>query len=343
MTSSTLLRRAGLPAVAVAAAVSLLTACGAAGPADDASDDGATQGGSAEGFPRTVEHAMGSTEIPDAPERVLPLDSTYVDATLALGGNVVGFTTFSEDTQELPGYLVDSDWNTGAYDEAVPVGLLWDISPELIAQTEPNLILSAEVRHGDGYDQLSEVAPTVMSETTGATWKDNLRLTAESLGAEDEAEALITEFEERAAAIGEAIVEAEGGEAPTVSIVRFAGDAEGVRLYTRNSYIGVILDDLGLPSGEGTSTNADDIVTYHSQERLLDLDADRIFVAAYDDDGADGVAEQQEEYSNSPLWGELEGDKSEVDDAHWISGVGLIAAHAVLDDMAEVFGVDPQR
>ncbi|WP_262391299.1 iron-siderophore ABC transporter substrate-binding protein [Nocardiopsis sp. CNR-923] len=286
---------------------------------------------------------MGSTEIPDAPERVLPLDSTYVDATLALGGDVVGFTTFSEDAQELPGYLVDSDWNTGSHDQAVPVGLLWDISPELVAQTQPDLILSAEVRHGDGYDQLSEVAPTVMSETTGATWKDNLRLTAESLGAEEEAEALITEFEERAAAIGEAIVEAEGGEAPTVSIVRFAGDAEGVRLYTRNSYIGVILDDLGLPSGEGTSTGAEDIVTYHSQERLLDLDADRIFVAAYDDDGADGVAEQQEEYSNSPLWGELEGDKSEVDDAHWISGVGLIAAHAVLDDMAEIFGVDPQR
>ncbi|MFV2196637.1 ABC transporter substrate-binding protein [Nocardiopsis sp. LOL_012] len=340
MTPSAPLRRAGLSAAAAAAALGLLTACGSTGPVNDSDSYGTD---TAEGFPRTVTHAMGDTEIPAAPERVLPLDATFVDATLALGGDVVGFTTFAEDVEALPGYLVDSELNTGTHDEAVPVGLLWDTSPELIAQTEPDLILSAEVRHGDGYDQLSEVAPTVMSETTGATWKENLLLTGTALDAEEEAEALITGFEERAAAIGAAITEAEGGEAPTVSIVRFAGDAEGVRLYTRNSYIGVILDDLGLPSGEGTSTDAEEIVTYHSQERLLDLDADRIFVAAYDDGGEDGVAEQREEYSGSPLWSELEGEKTEVDDAYWISGVGLIAAHAVLDDIAETFGVDPQR
>ncbi len=240
-------RRSGMAALAAVSSLALLTACGAAGPGEDA--DGG-DGGTAEGFPLTVDHALGSTEIPAAPERVLPLDSTYVDATLALGGNVVGYTQIAENQDGLPEYLVESDWNTGGADGAESVGLLWEMSPELVAQTRPDLILSAEVRHGDAYDQLTEVAPTVMSEDTGVSWKDNLRLTGEAMGQAEEAERLITEFEDRAAAIGEEITEAHDGGAPTVSVVRFAGDAEGVRLYTRNSYIGVILDDLGLPASE---------------------------------------------------------------------------------------------
>ncbi|MFE1166785.1 ABC transporter substrate-binding protein [Nocardiopsis sp. NPDC058789] len=336
-------RRPGLAALAAVSSLALLTACGAAGPGEDADGgDGSGDGGSAEGFPLTVDHAMGSTEIPAAPERVLPLDFTYVDATLALGGNVVGYTQIAENQDGLPEYLFESDWNTGDADGAESVGLLWEISPELVAQTRPDLILSAEVRHGDGYDQLAEVAPTVMSEDTGVSWKDNLRLTGAALGQSEEAERLITEFEDRAAAIGEEIAETHDGGAPTVSVVRFAGDAEGVRLYTRNSYVGVILDDLGLPAGEHTETDSEEIATYHSPERLLDLEADRILVATYDD-GAGEVDESKDDYVTNPLWDQLEGEKTDVDDDYWMSGVGLISAHAVLDDVAEVFDVDPRN
>ena len=331
--------RPALSVFTAAVSITALAACGAGGP--QGNPDAVNE--PADGYPRTVEHFLGSTEITAAPERVLPLDAAYVDSTLALGGNVVGFTTFAEDVTELPDYLVNSDWNTGTFDEAAPVGLLWEVDPEAVAAASPDLILSAQVRHGDGYAQLSEVAPTVMSETTGATWKENLVLTGAALDAEEEAERLISEFEERAAALGEEIAEANGGEAPTVSAVRFAGDADGVRLYTPRSYIGVILEDVGLEPGPGVDTESEEIVTYHSQERLLDLDADHLFVATYDDGGADGVQESKEEYLAAPLWGELTGEITEVNDEYWISGVGLIAAHAVLDDLAEMFGVDPQR
>jgi iron complex transport system substrate-binding protein len=340
MTTLPSLRRAGLP-LTLAASLALVTACGASGPSEEAPSSGDGQE-TAEGFPLTVEHAMGETEIPSAPQRVLPLDFTYVDATLALGGNVVGFTQIAESQDALPEYLLESDWNAGSAEEAESVGLLWEISPELVAQTEPDLILSAEVRHGDGYGQLTEVAPTVMSETTGVTWKENLLLAAEAMGASEEAERLLAEYEERAAAIGEEIAASSDGEPPTVSVVRFAGDADGVRLYTRNSYIGVIMDDLGLPASEGTDTGSEEIATYHSPERLLDLEAEQILVATYDD-GSGVVDEDKERYTANPLWGELEGEKTDVDDAYWMSGVGLISAHAVLDDVAEIFEVDPQR
>ncbi|GAA1071516.1 ABC transporter substrate-binding protein [Nocardiopsis metallicus] len=339
MTTLALPRRSGLAALAAASSLALLTACGASGPDGGGTDNGRE---ASEGFPLTVEHAMGETEIPTEPERVLPLDFTYVDAALALGGNVVGYTQIAENQDALPEYLFESGWNTGDASGAESVGLLWEISPELVAQAEPDLILSAEVRHGDGYEQLTEVAPTVMSVDTGASWKENLLLTGEAMGQAEEAERLLTEFEDRAAAIGEEISEAHGGELPTVSVVRFAGDAEGVRLYTRNSYIGVVLDDLGLPASEHTETGSTEIATYHSPERLLDLDADQILVATYDD-GAGEVDEAKDDYVTNPLWDQLEGEKTEVDDAYWMSGVGLISAHAVLDDIAEIFGVAPQR
>ncbi|MBR8740869.1 iron-siderophore ABC transporter substrate-binding protein [Nocardiopsis sp. MG754419] len=329
--------RTGLTALAAASTL-LLAACGASGPDTETTDDGSA----GEGFPLTVEHALGSTEVPAAPARILPLDFTYVDATLALGGTVVGYTQVAENQDALPAYLSESDWNTGDASEATSVGLLWEISPELVAQVEPDLILSAKVRHGDGYDQLSEVAPTVMSTDTGDSWKENLLLTGEAMGQVEEAERLVTEFEERAAAIGEEIAAADDGDPPSVSVVRFAGDAEGVRLYSRHSYIGVILDDVGLPASENTDTETEEIATYHSPERLLDLDAEHILVATYDD-GEGEVDEAKEQYVTNPLWEQLEGEKTEVDDDHWMSGVGLISAHRVLDDIAATFEVDPRR
>ena len=88
---------------------------------------------------------------------------------------------------------------------------------------KPDLIVSAKVRHEALYDKLSKIAPTVFSETTGAIWKDNVRLVGQALGKEELAETRIKEYEERAGRIGTAIKEKEG-KLPTISVVRFAGE-----------------------------------------------------------------------------------------------------------------------
>ncbi|PRY02167.1 ABC transporter substrate-binding protein [Allonocardiopsis opalescens] len=325
-------RRIGLGLAAVTVSVALVSACG--GGAEGTDPASVTPG--PDGFPRVVEHAMGETVIETAPERVLALDATYVDAALALEATLVGYTTFVAEDEPLPAYFGEAAETYAA--DARPVGLLTQADPELVEQTDPDLILSARVRDEQGYDQFSAIAPTVYSEETGATWKENLLLAGEALGREEQAQRLVSDFEARAQAIGDAIREQEGG-APTVSIVRFAGDADGVRLYSRNSYIGVILDDLGLPAPEGQA-ETEDIVTYHSPERILDLDAEHIFVATYAD-GTGEVEADRERYTSSPLWDQLQGVQHEVDDAYWISGVGVIAANRVLDDIAAEFGVDP--
>src|SRR3546814_19151293 len=55
-------------------------------PASEQTDESATE----EAGPRTVEHAMGSTEVPAEPERVVVLDSSFLDASLRSAERRVG-------------------------------------------------------------------------------------------------------------------------------------------------------------------------------------------------------------------------------------------------------------
>ncbi|MEV4171168.1 iron-siderophore ABC transporter substrate-binding protein [Nonomuraea sp. NPDC049709] len=305
-----------------------LAACGSAEPADEAAPSA-----SAAPF-RTVKHAMGETVIPAQPKRVVALDQSFVDAVLTLETPVVGYTTYRSIDTKLPDYLGTVAQQYGK--EATPVGTLEQPSLEKIMALKPDLIVSAKVRHEALYDKLTKIAPTVFSETTGAIWKENLRLMGQALGKEDLADTRIKAFEERAGKIGTAIKEKDG-ELPTISIVRFAGEPT-TRLYVENSYSGVVMKDVGFPRPEGQPTKQDAIAVDVSQERIADLDADHIFVATYPDPASEGP---KEKFVGNPLWGTLKGEKHEVSDLTWMSAVGIQGAHAILDDVAELFGVDP--
>ncbi|MFI7466742.1 ABC transporter substrate-binding protein [Nonomuraea sp. NPDC049646] len=309
-----------------------VAACGSTEPAATPSADPA-----ADPAARTIEHAMGSTKISGQPKRVVALDQSFVDAVLTLETPVIGYTTYRSIDSKLPDYLGPLVDRYGK--EATPVGTLEQPSLEKIAALKPDLIVSAKVRHEALYDKLSKIAPTVFSETTGAIWKENLRLMGRALGKEDLADARIKAFEERAGTIGAAIKEKVGGKLPTVSIVRFAGEPT-VRLYVEKSYSGVVLKDVGFPRPEGQPAKDDAIAVDVSQERIADLDADHIFVATYPDPASDGP---KEKFVGNPLWGRLKGDKHEVSDLTWMSAVGIQGAHAILDDLAKTFSVDPAK
>ncbi|WP_067823383.1 ABC transporter substrate-binding protein [Nocardia inohanensis] len=287
------------------------------------------------GFPLTVQHAMGSTDIQAPPRRIVALDLTFVDAALALGGNVVGYTTIAGSGDGLPAYFGEDAAKFAP--DAVAVGTLEEPSLEKIAALRPDVILSAKVRHEKLYKQLSAIAPTVFSATTGADWKNNLRLTGTVLGAETKAAEQIAAFEQRAGQIGDEVRRTRGGN-PTVSVVRFVDGP--TRIYKEATYIGVIMKDLrfdrpAAARGSGFSTEISD-------EQIALMDADDIFITRYADKG--GLSQQTEEkFKANPLWGKLHGAIHEVDDLTWMSAVGLYGARSVLDDVAAVYHVDRRR
>ncbi|MFF4775176.1 ABC transporter substrate-binding protein [Microtetraspora fusca] len=327
---------------ALGAGIVLAMAVAACGSSTTATDPGNASGtpeatsAAQAGYPRVIEHAMGRTEVKAQPKRVVALDQSFVDAVLTLDTEVVGYTQYRSIEEKLPDYLQPVLANAA---NAVPVGTLEAPSLEKIAALKPDLIVSAKVRHEALYEKLSAIAPTVFSETTGAIWKDNLRLMGKALGKEDLAEQRINAYETRAAKIGEEIKEKNGGKMPTVSIARFAGEPT-VRLYVENSYSGVVLKDVGFPRPEGQPTVTDTIMVEISEERIADLDADHIFVSSYQDPSAD---ETKKKFTANPLWGKLKGEKHDVSDTTWMSAVGMQGAHAILDDLATTFGVDPAR
>ncbi|MFE3453331.1 ABC transporter substrate-binding protein [Nonomuraea sp. NPDC059194] len=310
-----------------------LAACGSTTTAADQPAE--TQSSGAAPF-RVIKHAMGETKIPTQPKRVVALDQSFVDAVLTLETPVVGYTTYRSIHDKLPDYLGAVAAEYGK--EATPVGSLEEPSLEKIMALKPDLIVSAKVRHEALYAKLSQIAPTVFSETTGAIWKENLRLMGQALGKEDLADTRINAFEERAAKIGEEIKKKDG-KLPTVSVVRFAGEPT-TRLYVENSYSGIVLKDVGFPRPDNQPKDPKKIAVDISQERIAEFDADHIFVSTYADPSAE---EPKKQFVNNPLWGKLKGQKHDVTDATWMSAVGIQGAHSMLDDLAKIFEVDPAR
>lgn len=308
---------------AVLAVALLLTGCGSD---EDAGARSGSDGTAAadEAFPRTVEHAMGSTEIPERPERVVVLDTGELDSVLSLGVTPVGAVTTAV-SEEFLSYLADDA-------EGVEVvGTISEPNLEAIAGLEPDLILSSKMRHEDLYDQLAQIAPTVFAERVGVTWKENLRLDAEALGLEDEAEAALEQFEADAAALGTELGDAAGR---TVSAVRFMQGA--VRVYTAQSFIGTVLADIGLQQRQLPSDNP--TFAELGEEEITSADADVVLYSSYGTEGESDAAAIQA----GPLWPRLtavaEGDAHRVDDDVFFTGVGLRAATLQLEQLRELLG-----
>lgn len=318
---------AGLALVAAAG-------CGTSGSETTGSAETEPEPAGAGGFPRTVEHFMGSAEIETKPKRVVALDPSYIDNALLLDTEVVGYATYRSVDEKLPDYLGDARERLAG--DAVSVGTIEQPNLERIVGLKPDLIVSAHVRHEDLYDELSKIAPTVMSETTGPTWKQNIELLAEALGEEDKAKAELAAYEERAAAIGADINAAAGD--PTISVVRFLDGP--TRLYQKASFSGIVLSDAGL--ARPSSQDVDDFAAEISEELIPDADADHIFVTTYTAD-SDAGDRMREKFERNPLWKRLKGEIHEVDDELWMTPVSVQGAHAILDDLATTFEVDQHR
>jgi iron complex transport system substrate-binding protein len=274
----------------------------------------------AAGF-RPFTHVMGATCIPQDPQRVVVLDTGELDNALALGALVVGAPV--NDARQYQAYLSDQ------LDGIADIGAISEPNLEAILALDPDLILGSQQRYEAVYEQLAAIAPTVFTASLRVPWQDNFRVHAEALNRTDEAAALLDDY---AAHVDE--VQAVLGDAratTTISVIRFRPGQ--VRLYLNSSYIGYILQDVGLP--RPPSQDQDTFSAEISLEQVRDVDADVIFVTGYDLEDS-----ERETFLNSPLWQTLQavqaGRVFEIDDDTWIAGLGVQAANRVLDDLARL-------
>ena len=110
-------------------------------------------------FPREVEHALGITEIPAEPTRVVTVGVTEQDAVLALGIAPVGVTEWYGDQP-----FATWPWAQDELGDAEPVVLSTTdgFEYERIAALEPDLIIGTNAGLAEeSYELLSAIAPTI--------------------------------------------------------------------------------------------------------------------------------------------------------------------------------------
>lgn len=271
----------------------------------------------------TVEHAMGTTEIPDTPKRVVILTNEGTEALLSMGVKPVGAVKS----------WVGDPWYehiSGEMEGVEVVGEESQVNVEAIAKLKPDLIIGNKMRQEDIYPQLEAIAPTVFAETLRGDWKENFKLYAEALNKKEEGDQVLADFDARISELKEKYANQLDKE---ISLVRFmAGD---VRIYHKDTFAGVILEQIGFKRPESQDEN-DFAEMNVSEERIPAMDGDIIFYFTYET--GDGEAQSvEDEWLNKPLFKNLEavqaGNIHRVNDSIWNTAGGVIAANLMLDDL----------
>ncbi|WP_165998840.1 iron-siderophore ABC transporter substrate-binding protein [Bacillus sp. Cs-700] len=304
------------------AAFMILAACGTNGNNENSSSGDKKE----EETTRTVKHAMGETEVPENPEKVVILTNEGTEALLAMDVKPVG---------AVQSWLGDPWYDHISDDmkDVEVVGTESEVNLEAVAALKPDLIIGNKLRQEDIYDQLSAIAPTVYSETLKGDWQENFEFYAKALNKEDKGEEVMSAYSDRIDSMSEELGDQLDKK---VSVVRFL--AGQTRIYYKDSFSGVILEQLGFARPE--SQQKEDFAEEVTKERIPEMDGDVLFYFTYE--AGDGEANSTaEEWTNDPLWNNLQvvkdGNVHEVSDAIWNTSGGVLSANLMLDDIKDVF------
>jgi iron complex transport system substrate-binding protein len=310
---------AGAAALVAALAVAGTIGAAAQSPSPGADASSASPPPGSPGTTRTVEHVLGTTEVPVDPQRVVTLEAESLDPVLALGVVPVGTGTFA-DRIPIPSYL-------DAPEGIVDVGA-GEPDLEKVALLDPDLIIGMNWAVEPVKAELDQIAPTVALDGTATNWKSNLQIAAAALSREDEAAAAMEAYEARTAELATAL--GDRLQMTEVSVVRFRQDQ--VLAYVKSSFSGIVIGDVGLPRPPAQDVEGDFTFVEMSAEQIPEMDGDVMFVFTL---GEAGQA-QYEAFTANPLWERLQvvqdGRVHEVSLEYW-NGPNILAANALLDDL----------
>ncbi|UTG99821.1 ABC transporter substrate-binding protein [Macrococcoides canis] len=273
----------------------------------------------------SVKHAMGTTEVPKDPKRVVVLTNEGTEALVALGVKPVGAAnSYAGD----PWY----DHLKVKYKGIEPVGNESEINIERIVKLKPDLIIGNKFRQEAQYKKLSAIAPTVFSEELRGDWKKNFKLYAKAVNKEDKGKEVLADYTKHVDKTRQALGDKVNSE---ISMVRFMpGD---VRIYHKDTFSGVILDEVGLkrPKGQDKNDFAEKGLT---KERISAMDGDYLFYFTFNTPKED-ITAIEKEWVNDPAFKALNASKQnhamKVNDSIWNTSGGVLSAHMMLDDLKD--------
>lgn len=277
-----------------------------------------------------IKHAMGETTIKGTPKRIVVLTNEGAEALLSVGVTPVGSTKPRAGDEWYP-HLAKELKDTKV------VGTERDVNLEAIMKLKPDLIIGNKMRHEKVYEQLKEIAPTVYAETLRGDWKENFTLYTKAVNKEKEGNKALDDYKKRIEGLKEKLGDKVDSK---VSIIRFVpGD---VRIYQKNSFSGVVLNDIGFKRPP-LQDKDDFAIKGVTKEQIPDMDGDYLFYFTSDKD-TDKTNEGNtiaKEWTEDPLFKQLQASKNEkvfeVDEVIWNTAGGIKAANLMLDDIEKYF------
>ncbi|MFC7618962.1 ABC transporter substrate-binding protein [Microlunatus sp. GCM10028923] len=314
-----LTRRAALGMTGLAGLAAMAGGC--ATPGGEAADAAGT---------RTVEHPLGTAEIPVRPRRVIALDAgAGLQTALEAGAPLIASETLAGDTA-IPDYLPKPP------EGFQPLGFN-EIDLERLTALEPDLIIGSRSRVEELYPQLTKIAPTVSYLNTAdrVRWRDTALTVGDLLGARPELERRLTAFDTAAKEFAEQ--HAESLTERSVALVRFTADE--VRILTGVIFPSDLLAQLGArrpASNEPEEADATYISLTRETVPVL-ADADTILYFS----GGGGFAQESgelfAEVTDGPLWRRLPAVKAgrahQLNALNWWDGYSTSAAQACLTEL----------
>jgi len=272
---------------------------------------------------RTLDTPYGPVTLQGTPNKVVTLDESSLDAALALGVQPVG-TVSTRGSDQVSTYLADK---AGA---PHIVGTSRAPSLEEIFRLKPDLILAPAGVSAELFKAYSAIAPTVASPNPSmADWEASTAYYAKALDREAAGADVLKAVDQRIAAL-----KARMPSGQTVSVVRW--NPQGPIAMSGKIFVGQLLNRVGLH----TTQLANSLKKPHSDvlslENLHRVDADWLFVASLNADGAKALEAARQQPAFSRLGAVQNKRVVTVDGQVWASGSGPLAASKVLDDVERV-------
>ena len=197
---------------------------------------------------RAIEHALGSLELEGIPERIVVLEWTYAEDLLALDVQPIGVA-------DVEGYRKWVNVEPALSDDVADVGTRQEPSLEAIAALEPDLIIGVQFRHEPIYDELSDIAPTLVFNPypgeDGPNQLEEMEQTflaiAAAVGREEQGQDVLAALDE-AYEVARAELEEAGhtGREFVLTQAFTSQDVPQLRLFTDNAMAVQILEAIGL-------------------------------------------------------------------------------------------------
>lgn len=273
----------------------------------------------------TVQESNGTFTLEHAPQRVVVLELSFVDALAAVDVSPVGVADDNDPQRILPAVRQHlQPWKS--------VGTRAQPSLEVIAALKPDLIIADSARHGGILGQLKSIAPTLMLKSRNETWEENLQSAAiigKVLGKD-------TEMQQRLALHHQRMKDFASQLPKGLKLVFGTSREQQFNLHSRDSYTGSVLTALGMdvPASVGQSP-----IASINLEQLLAINPDWLLVAHY---------RQQSivrDWQQDPLWQMLtaaqKNQVAEVDSNGWARMRGLFAAEQIARDLVAILHHQP--